>query len=114
MQELRSRVSQLNRKQRRGFTIVELLIVVVVIAILAAITIVAYNGITANAKESALKSDLTTAAKKLHVAKVEDGSFPGAKPGFMSANLAYAGGGNAFCTPVPPTARTSASRRAAA
>lgn len=97
MQELHSRVSQLNRKQRRGFTIVELLIVVVVIAILAAITIVAYNGITANAKESALKSDLTTAAKKLHVAKVEDGSFPGSKPGFMSANLAYAGGGNTFC-----------------
>lgn len=30
---------------RRGFTIVELLIVIVVIAILAAITIVAYNGI---------------------------------------------------------------------
>lgn len=82
---------------RPGFTIVELLIVVVVIAILATITIVAYNGITANAKESALKSDLTTAAKKLHVAKVEDGSFPGAKPAFMSANLAYAGGGNAFC-----------------
>jgi prepilin-type N-terminal cleavage/methylation domain-containing protein len=31
---------------RQGFTIVELLIVVIVIAILAAITIVAYNGIT--------------------------------------------------------------------
>ncbi|MCB8045019.1 prepilin-type N-terminal cleavage/methylation domain-containing protein [Microbacterium oxydans] len=30
---------------QRGFTIVELMIVVVVIAILAAITIVAYNGI---------------------------------------------------------------------
>lgn len=31
--------------QRSGFTIVELLIVVVVIAILAAITVVAYTGI---------------------------------------------------------------------
>lgn len=33
----------------RGFTIVELLIVVVVIAILVAVTIVTYNGITAQA-----------------------------------------------------------------
>jgi len=32
-------------KRERGFTIVELLIVIVVIAILAAITIVAYNGV---------------------------------------------------------------------
>ena len=32
-------------KQQHGFTIVELLIVIVVIGILAAITIVAYNGI---------------------------------------------------------------------
>lgn len=33
------------RISRSGFTIVELLIVIVVIAILAAISIVAYNGI---------------------------------------------------------------------
>ncbi|MGO2141766.1 MAG: prepilin-type N-terminal cleavage/methylation domain-containing protein [Leucobacter sp.] len=79
---------------RRGFTIVELLIVVVVIAILAAITIVAYNGITANAKESALKSDLSTAAKKLHAEKIINGSFP---PTYTIAGLAYSGGGNAFC-----------------
>ena len=32
-------------KSKSGFTIVELLIVIVVIGILAAITIVAYNGI---------------------------------------------------------------------
>lgn len=36
-------------KTKSGFTIVELLIVIVVIAILAAITIVAYNGIQARA-----------------------------------------------------------------
>ena len=45
MQDLHSRARQLNRKQWRGFTIVEVLIVVVVIAILAAVTVVAYNGI---------------------------------------------------------------------
>lgn len=40
-------------KKQTGFTIVELLIVVVVIAILAAITIVAYNGISQRAKTTA-------------------------------------------------------------
>jgi len=49
----------------RGFTIVELLIVIVVIGILAAITIVAYNGIQDRAKASVLQSDLKNAAKTL-------------------------------------------------
>ncbi len=40
----------------RGFTIVELLIVIVVIAILAAITIVSYNGIQARAKNDQMVS----------------------------------------------------------
>ena len=39
-------------KQQSGFTIVELLIVVVVIAILAAITVVAYNGIQQRAQNT--------------------------------------------------------------
>lgn len=43
--------------RQNGFTIVELLIVVVVIAILAAITIVSYNGITNQAKNSAILAD---------------------------------------------------------
>jgi len=39
-------------KKQKGFTIVELLIVIVVIGILAAITIVAYNGITTRAENT--------------------------------------------------------------
>lgn len=50
---------------RQGFTIVELLIVVVVIAILAAITIVSYNGITDRAKNSAAASATEQATKKI-------------------------------------------------
>lgn len=49
----------------RGFTIVELLIVIVVIGILAAITIVAYNGITGRAKLAAAQSAAEQAAKKV-------------------------------------------------
>lgn len=84
---------------RRGFTIVELLIVVVVIAILAAITIVAYNGITANAKESALKADLNTTAKKVGISQAETGSYPSSKPAGLPDSIQYSqtNSGQGFC-----------------
>lgn len=53
------------RSLRRGFTIDELLIVLVVIAILAAITIVSYNGISNRAKSSAASSAAAQAVKKV-------------------------------------------------
>lgn len=61
----------------RGFTIVELLIVIVVIAILATITIVGYNGIAQHAKESAATSAVTSAKSKLALYSAEkNGEFP--------------------------------------
>lgn len=48
-----------------GFTIVELLIVIVVIAILAAIVIVAYSGVQTNAKAGAIISGLKSSEKAL-------------------------------------------------
>lgn len=46
-----------------GFTIVELIIVVVVVGLLAAITVVSYSAVTRNARETAVKSDLNTATQ---------------------------------------------------
>ena len=60
----------------RGFTIIELLIVIVIIGILVAITAVSYNGITKSAKESALKSELKQASTEVEVAKAKTGNPP--------------------------------------
>lgn len=49
----------------RGFTIVELLIVIVVIGILAAISIVSYNGIQNRARDSTRRSDVASIQKAL-------------------------------------------------
>jgi len=62
--------------KNQGFTIVELLIVVVVIAILAAITIVSYNGITTKANASAAKETASNVIKKVELYNGNKGSYP--------------------------------------
>ena len=63
--------------QNRGFTIVELLIVIVVIAILAAISIVAYNGIQNRANDSTAQAELRGAATLMEEDKITstDGEY---------------------------------------
>ena len=55
-----------------GFTIVELLIVIVVIGILAAITIVAFNGVQNRAYNTAIQSDLKNFKTKVEVYKIDN------------------------------------------
>lgn len=64
---------QLKQKMQRGFTIVELLIVIVVIGILAAITIVAYNGIQDRANLARIDSDLASLNKAIMAARASTG-----------------------------------------
>ncbi len=50
-----------------GFTVVELLFVIVIIAVLAAITIVAYNGVQQRAQTAAISASLNQAMKKVEL-----------------------------------------------
>ncbi len=54
-----------NLNKQKGFTIVELLIVIVVIGILAAIVIVAFNGVQNRAKTQAGNTAASTVQKKI-------------------------------------------------
>ena len=62
--------------KQKGFTIVELLIVIVVIAILAAITVVAYTGIQERTRNVAIQSDISQVAKLVEAYAAENGSYP--------------------------------------
>ena len=68
---IRSRQRQLD-----GFTVVELLIVIVVIGILAAITIVAFNGVQRRAAVSVLQSDARNIVAQLENHQSVNGSYP--------------------------------------
>ena len=105
------------KHKQPGFTIVELLIVIVVIAILAAITIVAYSGIQARARDSRRIDDVRVIVTALEVYKVLNGSYPASgnggsfepstmdPPNFMSALRTSGSFGSA--TPIDPINNSS-------
>lgn len=61
---------------KKAFTIVELLIVIVVIGILAAITIISYTGIQNKAVVASLQSDLNNASQQLKMFQVDNSAYP--------------------------------------
>lgn len=73
-------------RKDRGFTIVELLIVIVVIAILAAIVIVAYQGITTKANTTKAQTNGVTAQKVAEAMNADNTSYPATAASFATGS----------------------------
>lgn len=80
------------KKALSGFTIVELLIVIVVIAILASISVVAYTGIQARGRDSVRKQDIASLVKATQLYAVDKGDKAEANCGMSM----YSYGGNGW------------------
>jgi len=109
------------KNQQKGFTIIELLIVIVVIGILATIGFVAYGNVTKSARDSDRQADASALAKKAEESYANKGIYPtlaeleeadgiDAKTTTSPSGNAIADGGTTIgsCTTPPVTKATDA------
>ena len=100
--------------KNQGFTLVELLIVIVIIAILTVVSLVAYNGLQNQAKTSAAKSAADAVAKKAELYNTAKSSYPtnlsvltntadSGEPYYLDANTVKAPTGGSLAAGTAPT-----------
>ena len=70
------KVGNLKKMKTKGFTLVELLIVIIVIGILLSISIVSYNGAQGRARDSVRQNDISEIAKGLEQYYLVNHKYP--------------------------------------
>jgi fimbrial protein pilin len=73
--------------KNRGFTLVELLIVIVIIAILTVISLIAYNGIQNRARTTTAESTAKSVADKAQIYYTDKGKYPASLSDLTGANV---------------------------
>jgi len=74
--QLKGGHTMLKYKSQKGFTIVELLIVIVVIGILAALVLNTFAGVQKRARDTERQTDVTAIATQLEKAYTDNGGYP--------------------------------------
>ncbi len=76
----------------KGFTLIELMIVVVIIGILAAIAIPKFQDVTRSAENAACRSNMRNIITALNMYLMENNQYPGAFEGHVWREISYIDG----------------------
>lgn len=86
-------------KRRDGFTFIELLVAVTIIAILSVVGLVSFQAASRKARDAKRKADIEQIRSALEICRTETGSYPAA------LGTAIVCGTNTYLNPVPSDPR---------
>ncbi len=86
------------RNIKKGFTLVELLIVIIIIAVLAAIAIPKFSNSSQRSKESSLRANLKLVRNAIDLFRADTGAFPANMAGLTTSTTAGLSTAAAACT----------------
>jgi general secretion pathway protein G len=76
--------NSIKRNRTNAFTLIELLLVMVILAILAGVVINKFGGIQERAKDTRAKTDITNIKNALEQFKIVNGSYPTSEEGLQA------------------------------
>ena len=80
-----------NGRIRRGFTLLELLLVLVILAVLAALVVPKFAGRSQQARETAAKTDVSSLSTALGTFEIDNGRYPNSDEGIAALSAAPSG-----------------------
>ena len=86
------------RNIKKGFTLVELLIVIIIIAVLAAIAIPKFSSSSLRSKESSLRANLKLVRNAIDLFRADTGAFPATMAGLTASTTSGLNAAAATCT----------------